>query len=583
MRTPKRWAWTLLSDIARLESGHTPSRSHPEYWNGDIPWIGIKDAREHHGGVINDTSQQVTQAGIDNSAARVLPAKTVCLSRTASVGYVVVMGRPMATSQDFVNWICSPAIEPDFLKWIFLAEGEEGLRKFGKGTTHTTIYFPEVESFHACVAPVNEQRRIVAKLDAVFEQTRAAKARLKRLPTLLEKLKRSILIAAFRGDLTADWRAQNPDVEPAYKLLEHVRAERRAHSEAEPARMRAEGNEPEADTWNAQYQEPSASGEPDLPAGWCWTTIGTVGDILNGRQRANPKPGEATRPYLRIANIKDDEVAFDDVNDMAANPDTNAKYSLLPGDILVSAGQSLERIGQSAMFLPGMPDVGFQKNIFRFRPSKTEITPEYAQLAFRTFVRTGVFLRRSSITTNLAYLTTTKFAECPFPLAPLREQLALVQLAKQLLGTVKAVEERIVRLVGQGEALAQSILAKAFRGELAAQDPNDEPALLLLDRIRAARATELERPKGGRGQSAHDRTGATTTSSDAHATNGRHDESLDLVVGMFQIDRRLTATAITDATGLDASTVKKVLRVLVDGGQVRVDGKARSAAYVWTA
>src|SRR4051812_21405850 len=84
MPTPSGWAWAPLSDIARLESGHTPSRNHPEYWNGDIAWIGIKDAREHHGRVISDTSQHVTQAGIDNSAARVLPANTVCLSRTAS-------------------------------------------------------------------------------------------------------------------------------------------------------------------------------------------------------------------------------------------------------------------------------------------------------------------------------------------------------------------------------------------------------------------------------------------------------------------------------------------------------------------
>jgi len=66
----------------------------------------------------------------------------------------------MATSQDFVNWVCTPALEPDYLKWLLLAEGPDGLRKFGKGSTHTTIYFPEVQAFHACVAPLNEQRRM---------------------------------------------------------------------------------------------------------------------------------------------------------------------------------------------------------------------------------------------------------------------------------------------------------------------------------------------------------------------------------------------------------------------------------------
>jgi type I restriction enzyme S subunit len=103
--------WTLLSNVARLESGHTPSRKHPEYWGGNVPWIGIKDATGNHGGTLYSTQQYTNALGIANSSARVLPKNTVCLSRTASVGYVVVMGCPMATSQDFVNWVCS---EPEF-------------------------------------------------------------------------------------------------------------------------------------------------------------------------------------------------------------------------------------------------------------------------------------------------------------------------------------------------------------------------------------------------------------------------------------------------------------------------------------
>src|SRR5438874_10867961 len=98
MPAPPGWEWVRLQDVARLETGHTPSREHPEYWDGDIPWIGIKDATGSHGRTILDTFQHTNQLGIDNSSARLLPARTVCLSRTASVGYVVVMGRPMATS-----------------------------------------------------------------------------------------------------------------------------------------------------------------------------------------------------------------------------------------------------------------------------------------------------------------------------------------------------------------------------------------------------------------------------------------------------------------------------------------------------
>ena len=143
---PEKWCWVSLRGIARQETGHTPSRKHQEYWGGDIPWIGIKDAARYDGGIITDTAQHVTADGLANSSARLLPRGTVCLSRTASVGYVVIMGRAMATSQDFVTWSCGSALHPEYLMYALLAEGD-AIRRFGKGTTHTTIYFPESEPF----------------------------------------------------------------------------------------------------------------------------------------------------------------------------------------------------------------------------------------------------------------------------------------------------------------------------------------------------------------------------------------------------------------------------------------------------
>lgn len=76
---PPGWRRVRLTDVARLESGHTPSRKHPEWWGGDVPWVSLPDARQHHGGVINDTIQKTNELGLANSAARWLPTDTVCL------------------------------------------------------------------------------------------------------------------------------------------------------------------------------------------------------------------------------------------------------------------------------------------------------------------------------------------------------------------------------------------------------------------------------------------------------------------------------------------------------------------------
>jgi hypothetical protein len=116
---PPRWNWHLLTRLARLESGHTPSRNHPEWWGGDIPWISLPDIRELDGRTTQQTRERTNQLGVANSAARVLPVGTVVMSRTASIGYVTIMARPMATSQDFVNWVCGPELVPEFLAYLF--------------------------------------------------------------------------------------------------------------------------------------------------------------------------------------------------------------------------------------------------------------------------------------------------------------------------------------------------------------------------------------------------------------------------------------------------------------------------------
>ncbi|EIV94542.1 restriction endonuclease S subunit [Frankia sp. QA3] len=166
---PPGFVWRSLTSLARLESGHTPSRRVSDYWGGNIPWIGIRDATANHGATIYETNESTNSLGIANSSARVLPAGTVCLSRTASVGYVVTMGKPMATSQDFVNWVCGPELRSRYLNYIFLLE-QESVRRFAHGTTHQTVYYPEAKAFHVCIPPETEQDRILGVLGALDDK-----------------------------------------------------------------------------------------------------------------------------------------------------------------------------------------------------------------------------------------------------------------------------------------------------------------------------------------------------------------------------------------------------------------------------
>jgi type I restriction enzyme, S subunit len=298
--TPTGWNWTRLTDVSRLETGHTPSRKHPEYWDGDTPWVGIRDATANHGRTIYDTNQHTNELGILNSSARLLPANTVCLSRTASVGYVVVMGCEMATSQDFVNWVCDPELlDYKFLKYILLSERRSFLR-FSHGTTHQTIYFPEVKAFHVCLPDVTEQRaisQVLASLDDKIEVNR-------RTSRTLEEIARAIFKSWF------------VDFDP-------VRAKAEGRDSGLPKEI--------ANLFPDSFQD-SQLGE--IPKGW---NVGRIDDVAELNARTLGRSDELdTIDYIEISKVMRGEISEISRYKRGTEP-SRAKRRLAHGDTVLSS------------------------------------------------------------------------------------------------------------------------------------------------------------------------------------------------------------------------------------------------------
>jgi type I restriction enzyme S subunit len=192
----KSWKWALLLDEARLATGHTPDRKRPDYWNGDIPWLSLTDIRKLDGTIAIATSENVTQKGIDHSSSVRLPEMTVCFSRTASVGFVTIMGREMSTSQDFVNWVCGPRLNPIYLMHAFLTSRGR-LRALSSGSTHKTIYFPTVEQFRVLLPPISTQNDFADRVSKVKELKTTSEESLANHDHLFASLQHR----AFRGEL----------------------------------------------------------------------------------------------------------------------------------------------------------------------------------------------------------------------------------------------------------------------------------------------------------------------------------------------------------------------------------------------
>jgi type I restriction enzyme, S subunit len=160
---PAGWKWTRLLELADLESGHTPSRKHPEWWDGDIPWIALPDIRALDGKVAMETKAYTNPMGIANSSARILPKDTVVFGRDVQVGFTTIMGRPMATSQHFFNWICGKELAPWFLLHALRASREHFLAN-ASGAIHKTLYMPAVKDFHLCHPARKAQETLAAAL-----------------------------------------------------------------------------------------------------------------------------------------------------------------------------------------------------------------------------------------------------------------------------------------------------------------------------------------------------------------------------------------------------------------------------------
>ncbi|MEA3458858.1 MAG: restriction endonuclease subunit S [Candidatus Thermoplasmatota archaeon] len=161
---PVGWAAGKTKYVATLRTGHTPGRQHPEYWEDCIiPWFSLADVWQLRDGrqeYLGETKEKISALGLANSSAELLPANTVIVSRTASVGFSGIMPEPMATTQDFVNWVCSPKIQPEYLLYVFRSMEHE-FKRLTMGSTHKTIYMPDAASFQTPVPSLGEQKQIV--------------------------------------------------------------------------------------------------------------------------------------------------------------------------------------------------------------------------------------------------------------------------------------------------------------------------------------------------------------------------------------------------------------------------------------
>jgi type I restriction enzyme S subunit len=197
------WPTAKINHVARLGSGHTPSRGQPEWWdNCVIPWITtgeVAQVRDDRLETLTETRECLSWLGIANSSAEVHPTGTVVLSRTASAGFSAVMGTAMATSQDYVTWTCGPRLRPYFLLWCLRAMRPDLLGRLAMGSTHKTIYVPDIQTLRIPLPSLADQEAAVANIRVTNAEIDRALDLLRLSNSLLAERRRSLITAAVTG------------------------------------------------------------------------------------------------------------------------------------------------------------------------------------------------------------------------------------------------------------------------------------------------------------------------------------------------------------------------------------------------
>ena len=502
---PNNWQWVKVGEIANVFGGGTPSTRISQNFSEDtgIAWLTPADLSGYESTYIKRGKRNITQAGYDSSSAVLLPPGTVLYTSRAPIGYCVIAENEIATNQGFKSFVLLGQTVPEYIRY-YLVSSKEYAESFASGTTFKELSGSRIKELLIPLPPLNEQKRVSQKIKALQSRSTKARKALESIPPLLEKFRQSVLSSAFRGDLTADWRAQNPDIEPAEKLLERIRKERRKRwEEDELAKMKANGKTPKGDKWKKKYKEPEpvdTTDLPELPEGWCWATIDTIAFVtkLAGFEYTKyvTYDPNGDLPVIKAENAGKYGFKETDFSFVQSESVTHLTRSFLKGgEVLmtfVGAG-----VGQVAM-VPEGQQYFLGPNIAMIRNESSFALTRYIELFLRSPLGFGLAMTFVKAVAQPS-LSMKTIRRIPIAIPPIKEQKIIDSNLSQYNDIIEEVESIITTLKEKYLTLDQSILSKAFRGELVPQDPNDEPASKLLERIKQEKAF-LEAGKKQRGK-----------------------------------------------------------------------------------
>lgn len=429
---PPGWMRTVLGEIGSWGSGGTPLTTEPAYYGGTIPWVTIGDLRD---GIVTRTESRITERGLQESSAKLVAPGSVLIAMYGSIGKLGIAGTQLTTNQAIA--FCDPGlINARYLFWYLMSQ-RNALKSAGKGGTQSNISQTVLKTFPFLVAPLVEQHRIVAAIEEHLSRLDAATAALRRVKEMLPVARASILEAAVDGAIAQTLGvAYDVSPTPLGSLIERIEAGRSFRCEERPPR----------------------SGE-----------VGVV----------------------KVSAVTWGEFDLNETKTVREAERVEERFFIKRGDFLFSRANTIQLVGACVLVKADPIAVMLSDKILRFvlRP---EVSPDWLLVCLRS--RRGRREIERLATGNqesMRNIGQDRIKQIVVPV-PTREVQAVISGdVDSRLSRLAVVESTVDVLLRRAKRMRQSILERAFSGLLVSQDPRDEPAEQLLERISSSRARSV--------------------------------------------------------------------------------------------
>jgi type I restriction enzyme, S subunit len=450
---PSHWRLSTLGEsLSAIIGGGTPSRDNPIFWGGDIPWLTVKDMR---GRRPTDAQEHITQQAVKESATNIIPPDTVITATRVGLGKVVRVPFAAAINQDLKALVVGPDLDKSYLEY-WLVSIASFLESIGSGTTVKGIRLETLRQLPIPLAPLHEQREIVAEIEKQFSRLDEAVSNLQRVKANLKRYKASVLKAAVEGRLVETEatlaRREGRTFETGEQLLQRILEERRV-------KWAGKGRYKEPDL-------PVLDGLHTLPEGWAYATTEQMCEQIASGSTPSPEAmfsGDGEVPFLKVYNL-----TFDGSLDFTVKPTyvtgtthqgLLARSRSIPGDVLMNiVGPPLGKVS----IVPSIfPEWNINQAIVTFRTSSGLANRLLAHWLLAQPVLSRLE-RTAKATAGQHNLQVSTCRKLPIPVPPLAEQARIVAEVDRHLSIIREVEAEVDTNLQRAQSLRQATLANAF-------------------------------------------------------------------------------------------------------------------------